>query len=73
MNKEIETNKWRIFFKQPTDKDLHESYIELIFRLKSDISGVRMIKKEDLEELEEDIKNLEKWRQFKKLKRELEE
>jgi hypothetical protein len=72
MIKEIETDKWRIISKQSMDNDLDESYIEFIFRLKSDITGVRRIKKEDLEELEEDIKHLGKWRQFKRLKNELE-
>ena len=49
MNQEIETDKWKIWFKQPTDKPLDESHIELIFRLKSDQTGVRSISKEDLE------------------------
>ena len=72
MNKEIETDKWIIWFKQPTDKLLDESYVELIFRLKSDVNRLGIIKKEDLEELELDLKDIGKWRQFKKLKKELE-
>lgn len=72
MNKEIETDKWKIWFKQSIDTPLDESYVELIFRLKSDTMGIKGIKKENLEELESDLKNLEKWRQFKKLKKELE-
>jgi len=72
MNKEIETDKWKIIPKQPMNSDLDESYIDLVFRIKSDILGVKGIKKEHLEELEGDLKNLEKWRQFKKLKKDLE-
>jgi len=71
MNQEIETDKWKIWFKQPTDKPLDESHIELIFRLKSDQTGVRSISKEDLEELKNDIKDLSKWRRFKELKSDL--
>jgi len=72
MSREIETDKWKIFLKYPTDK-MDKSYIELILRVKSDIDGLREIKEVDLKELEEDLKNLEKWRQFKKLKKELNE
>ena len=72
MNQEIETDKWKIWFKQPTDKPLDESYVELIFRLKSDQTGVRSISKEDLEQLEKDIKDLGKWRKFRELKKDLE-
>ena len=72
MNKEIETDKWNIFFKQPTNNPLDESYIELIFRLKSDQAGIRQISKEDLEQLEKDIKDLSKWRKFKELRKDLE-
>jgi len=45
MNKEIETDKWRILFKHPVNEGLDESYIELVFRLKFDISGIKSIKK----------------------------
>jgi hypothetical protein len=72
MKKEIETNKWRIFLKQAVNSPLDESYIELIFRLKSDSRGVSIIKPEDLEELEKDLEDLGKWRRFKELKRDLE-
>jgi hypothetical protein len=72
MKKEIETNKWRIFLKQAVNSPLDESYIELIFRLKSDSRGVSIIKSEDLEELEKDLEDLGKWRRFKELKRDLE-
>ena len=44
----------------------------LIFRLKYDQTGVRSISKEDLEQLEKDIKDLGKWRKFRELKKDLE-
>ena len=69
MTDEIETDKWRIISKNSLHDDLDESYVELVLRLKSDLSGLRMIKKEDLEL---DLKDLGKWRHFKKLKKELE-
>ncbi|MEK6850591.1 MAG: hypothetical protein AABX85_03375 [Nanoarchaeota archaeon] len=69
---EVIADKWKIFFKQPTDRPLNESYIELVFRLKSDQMGLKSISKEDLQELENDIKDLGKWKQFKKLKNDLE-
>ena len=72
MSNTIETDKWNIFFKQLADKPLDESYVELIFRLKSDQTGVREISKENLAELEKDIKDLGKWRKFKELKNDLE-
>lgn len=73
MNEEIETDKWRIFFKKPINPPLDENYLELIFRLKADPSGIRSIKSEELEELEKDLNDLGKWRKFKELKKDLEE
>jgi len=70
MKEEIETEKWKIFFKKSTDK-LDESYIELIFRIKSDTRSINSLKDEDLEELQQDIEDLGKWRRYKKLKKEL--
>jgi len=72
MNNEIETEKWKVFLKQPSEHPLDESYIELIFRLKSSLGSGNRIKQEDSEELEKDIKDLGKWRKFKELKRDLE-
>jgi len=72
MDAEIETEKWRIIPKRATNSPLDESYIELIFRLKSDTRGTSMIKTEDLEELEKDLKDLGKWRKFRELKGDLE-
>ncbi len=72
MTEVIETEKWKIFFKKPVNQPLDESYIELIFRLRSDQRGVGQISKEDLEELEKDIGDLGKWRKFKELKKDLE-
>ena len=72
MSQEIETDKWKVWFKQSTDKPLDESYIELIFRLRSDQMSVRSISKEDLEQLERDIRDLGKWRRFRELKKDLE-
>ncbi len=72
MNNTIETDKWNVFFKQPADKPIDESYVELIFRLRSDQIGVRGISKENFAELQEDIKDLGKWRKFKELKNDLE-
>ena len=72
MNNTIETDKWNVFFTQPADKPIDESYVELIFRLRSDQIGVRGISKENFAELQEDIKDLGKWRKFKELKNDLE-
>ncbi len=72
MTEIIETEKWKIFFKKSVDQPLDESYVELIFRLKSDLRSVSQISKEDLEELEKDIGDLGKWRKFKELKNDLE-
>ncbi|MBU2576338.1 MAG: hypothetical protein KKF50_01315 [Nanoarchaeota archaeon] len=69
---EIETDKWKILFKQPNDQPFDEGYIELIFRLKSDQTGVRTISPEDLEQLKKDMEDLGKWRKFRELKKDLE-
>jgi len=55
------------------NEDLDESYIELVFRLKEDLHNIRPIKKENLQELKQDLQDLGKWGKLKKLKKDLEE
>ena len=74
MSDEIETDKWKIFFKKQgnLDEGLYEGYIELVFRIKNR-EKEKAISDATLEELKMDLKDLGKWRKFKILKKDLED
>jgi len=70
---EIQTDKWKIIVRYSQDPPFDEANINMIFKLNSDPSGLKSIKKEDLEELFADLKDLGKWRRYRELKKDLEQ
>ncbi len=72
MNEPVKIDKWNFYIKRESGKGLDESYVDVIFRLNSDHSCINEISKENIEELENDLKDLGKWRKFKEMKRDLE-
>ena len=71
MGESIKIDKWNFYIKHETGRGRDDSYIDVIFRLNRDARGVEGISKEDIEELEKDLKDLGKWRKFKELKKDL--
>lgn len=72
MGEPIKIDKWNFYIKRESGPGIDESYIDIIFRLNSDHRSINGISKENIAELEEDLKDLGKWRKFRELKKELE-
>ena len=67
----IETDDWTIVSGGTLDENCCEGYVQPIFRSKNPKNSGRAITQEELDDLLRDLKDLGKWRKFKKLKNEL--